>query len=166
MTIRYAYPDIHDVRNTRACRKCGEVKSVTEFPWRKDGQQYLSHCYACVAERARNYWRHRRNVVWTEAKNRELLKLILAGKTDGEAAVALEMTLAAVKSQRQRMSFPPFARPVSRRPQRKAWPQKRVARLKRLRDRNLSFTECAAILGTTRSAISSATRYLKEGARP
>ncbi len=169
MTVRYAFPDIHDVRNTRACRGCGERKSVAAFPWRKRCQQYGARCQDCENQRMREYIRRRpkrSRLVWTEERNRKLLTLIIEGSSPQEAAAAIGVTKSAVKNQRFRMSFPPFSQRSNWRQARPAWPQSRIARLKTLRDRGKSFSECAARLGTTRNAIAHGTRYLKEDAHP
>lgn len=169
MVIRYAYPDIHDVRNTRPCRKCGEVKSVAEFTWRKDTQSYVSRCCSCEAVRMRDYNRRRRQAPmhWTDERNRELLRLIQLGCSAKETAKALRTTLWAVRSQRCRMLYPCFAPspPPNRKGHRDVWIPARVAALKGMREARMSFSQCAAALGTTRNAIAHGTRYLRE-ARP
>lgn len=173
MTLRYAFPDIHDVRNTRPCRGCGKVKSVAEFPWRKGSSQYGSSCSECrlkyERERKRRITREKRKAsrLWTEELTAILRECIVSGMTPEEAAKAVGRTRSAVYIHRLRQSLPRFSH---QRPPRKSsrisWSAQRVATLKTLRDSGKSFTQCAAKLGTTRNAIAHGTRYLKEFVQP
>ena len=40
---------------TKTCCKCGEVKALGEYSFRKDENRYASHCKKCVCERT-NKW--------------------------------------------------------------------------------------------------------------
>ena len=50
----------HDERNTRHCRKCGEVKSVAEFPWDKRSKYgcYEARCYECKRRANHEHYLH------------------------------------------------------------------------------------------------------------
>lgn len=97
--------------------------------------------------------------VWTDELNARLTECSLAGMTLKEAAQTLSKTVYAVKNQAWRLNlkFKPMPREFARK-----WPVKRVEKLRNLRAARLTFDECAAALGVSRSAIAGAVlRYVK-----
>jgi hypothetical protein len=153
----------HDERNTRQCRKCGEVKSVREFPWIKKSGSYERCCYGCKRLRWREWYKpHSREDAWTAEEVAKLRECIDAGMTARESATAIGRSYHATTGQRLRQGFPPFRRARHPSKPRRKWPEERVAQLKRLRDRRIPFSKCAAVLRTTRNAaIGAAYQYLR-----
>jgi transposase-like protein len=167
--ISYDFENPHDDRNVKRCRKCREVKSVSHFPWRKDENQYAARCYACINEWQRS-WHSKRAKggppLWTDEQKAKLRECIIAGMGPSETAVAVGRSLQAVSAQRQRESLPRFTPgrrgPAGHRPK---WPAERVEQLRQLRDGNVPYRQCAAVLGITKGAVAGAIdRYLREDA--
>lgn len=159
----------HDERNTKRCRKCGEVKSVTEFAWRKNANAYIARCYDCINEEHRARYRPRIKggpPPWTDEEKAKLRECICCGMSPAETAAAVGRSEPAVHRQRHRQDMPYFGKrlrgPAGHRPK---WPSERVENLKQLRARNVPVRECAAVLGITVGAVVGATaRYLREDA--
>lgn len=141
-----------------ACGSIGELaaqlnKTTTWVSWRR------------VELGLPAYWRgprKRHRNEWTAEQDAMLAEAIARNKNAAEAAEIIGRTENAVKNRRGNLGLPPFRHPVQ---ERKAWPPARVERLRMLRKRGFSFSECAKRLGATRNAIAHGTRYLKEATR-
>lgn len=64
---------------TKRCSKCGEVKPISEFEFRKDTKRYRNHCRACVNKRVREAYqksdeRRKKKREYREVNREEILK--------------------------------------------------------------------------------------------
>lgn len=155
--------DIHDDRRTKRCTNCEAVKSIAQFPWRKDRENYRSQCIDCVTLRERmrrqakasGNWRDDRRF-YTQEELATLRACIDAGMTSADTAKKIGRTRHSVSRARLNHHMPPFRKPsraLERRPQ---WSDDRLLTIAQCRVAGKSLSATGRACGVSRNAIGGA----------
>jgi hypothetical protein len=109
--------------------------------------------------------RNTRKDAWSEAEDAMLKEAIETGMSKNAVAARTGRTVNAVHNRRLHLDLPPFkCRSLPKRP-RPVWTDSRIDELRALRQKPLSYSDCARVLGTTRGAVARVVHlYLKESA--
>lgn len=150
-----------DERNTKRCRKCGELKSVVQFGLRKRTWTLESRCMACKQADHREWYAKNRRCAgtrsawnaWPAELNAKLAECIAADMSAGECAAALGRTIGAVTKQRQRRGLPAFTRKPRKWPPRNPQVAEHVGKVAALRAHGLSYRQVAEQTGFSRGKV-------------